>query len=497
MSYKSKIEESIAGRDAGTGANAYPTTKLGEDLDLSTYFDDLNIIEDPFFSNGIPIDLIKDGVGTYSIDATAYNSFGKSLKIEAATNLQLYFDIKKYQFVAGDQVSVEWYMYSLGDASAVQSWAALRYGASTFQDYSYTTTALGGGWFKRVDTMTLTEAHLLASNLRIGVLVNNLTILGVNPLYITNFTIKLPKTAYLFIPVLQKLKLIFSDIKSFKIKYVNCIGDSLTQGDFGGGGAYPELLQPKIPQYTVRNLGIGGEQTTCVLGRVGYLGFKLKNTITLPADTSVQNIGTLADSGILSCYDDSNMQPLQQGNSGMEYVVIDGVECTLAYVNPNYTIKRNAAGVSRILYAGTQIITKGAKVYAKDAINIFYTGTNDTTTTGAVLADKLIKAESFVKKGNNIIVGLHHNDGNTYANVDIINNELKKVFGLRFIDMKRYLLGNALFDMGIEPTAQDLIDIAAGKAPLSLRYDAIHLNITGRQAVANKIYETLVNLNYL
>lgn len=281
------------------------------------------------------------------------------------------------------------------------------------------------------------------------------------------------------------------------ITNINAIGDSLTQGDFGGGGSYPTLLGNLCSSdVVVNNLGIGGEDVPTILGRVGKLPYMLGADVELPSDTTPVIIGDGTTSGLISCYNNQQVKPLLQGNSGIEYCYIDGVKCLLTWDSTNYKLARVESGESRMLYADSIITTKSNEVYDYNTdINIFYTGTNLGFSSLDEFVDMIKVAIINCKSSKYLIIGLHSNIGvDTRENVEA---RFQREFGSRYINLRKYLIGNALSDLSITTTAQDLIDIGNGNVPTSLRWDSVHLNISGRTATAIQIFNRLSELNYI
>lgn len=53
--------------------------------------------------------------------------------------------------------------------------------------------------------------------------------------------------------------------------------------------------------------------------------------------------------------------------------------------------------------------------------------------------------------------------------VAAVNEKLAAAFGTHFLDIRSYLLEHGLEEAGIAPTDQDLMDLADGEIPSSLR----------------------------
>ena len=80
--------------------------------------------------------------------------------------------------------------------------------------------------------------------------------------------------------------------------------------------------------------------------------------------------------------------------------------------------------------------------------------------------------------------------GNANYNLIVaLNSALATTYGSKFVDVRDYLINDALAALGITPTAKELIDIGKDFVPDSLRSDSIHLDNDGYQAVVLKLNE--------
>lgn len=83
-----------------------------------------------------------------------------------------------------------------------------------------------------------------------------------------------------------------------------------------------------------------------------------------------------------------------------------------------------------------------------------------------------------------------------YNSIIACNNALKNVYGDRFYDLRADFIQNGLAKVGITPTSQDLIDIAADRPPSSLMGDSIHPNADGYNAQKQLFADWLINKGY-
>jgi hypothetical protein len=205
-------------------------------------------------------------------------------------------------------------------------------------------------------------------------------------------------------------------------------------------------------------------------------------TFTLSGDTAI--------SGIIlkSSVDDSSIKPLRQGSNPIK-VYITGEECTLSLDRNSgiYSLKRNSATGSRIIPQGTSVIP--AHNYEAD-YTIIWVGTNNKWTTNE---DFIYMVQRIVNycRGKCVVVGIPQKE-----NLDLrpLEKQMSRELGSKFINMREYLVTNAIYDAGITPTAQDLQDMSEGRPPVSLRSDVTHYNSVRQKVIAEHIYKRITQI---
>jgi lysophospholipase L1-like esterase len=284
-------------------------------------------------------------------------------------------------------------------------------------------------------------------------------------------------------------------------RQIVCVGDSLTQGQ-GTGRVYPTILQSLVGQdYTVVNLGGSGDKIQDIMARTGAFPPVLTADKTIPASGSV-SLG-----GLVSSYDDERkINVMLQNASSFGDVKIMGIHGTLSvsgtYESAVYTFTRIDAGNQVQAKKGCPIFN-ASQTFANGEIMILWGGSNGLWNDEEELAEML---ERIVKEWGGekfIVVGLtnknYYYDTDTHSSFtpSILKSTMLKKFGVRYLDMLGYLLTDALTDAGITPTQADTTAIANEEVPPSLLADSIHFNSAGYSVVSGKIYEKLVQLNYL
>lgn len=299
-----------------------------------------------------------------------------------------------------------------------------------------------------------------------------------------------------------------------------CWGDSLTAGAGGGGTTYPKVIGgliegkitskfdihklnnsakwivgAKLKPVEVVNMGVGGENTLTICGRNGSIPFVTSKNMTIPADCEQVSIYMMS-------LDGRGVAPLRQGNVGMDYVVINGIEGKITIEQESYTSKdysytftRKEAGEVVNVPAGTEIITSGSENYL-NYIPVIFIGTNG----GYRNYEELIKQQRGIiehqagnPKGRFIIIGLHH--GNV-ENLLELESVMEAEYGEQYINWREYLCTEALADAGMKATNEDRIAIGQGKTPPSLLVDDVHFSAVGYELLGNLILERMDKLGY-
>lgn len=300
-----------------------------------------------------------------------------------------------------------------------------------------------------------------------------------------------------------------SDVSSQNV--IMCDGDSLTMGFGGNGVTYPSELQMLLgSDFRVVNRGVGGEPIATIAARTGAFAMLLSNPLVLPVDTTKVKIGSYSyssteallttDSGLISSYDSQDFIRLliQGGGSDINPISINGIECTLSHVvtdvggvmSGDYYISRNTAGAEITIPTLTPVYP--ISLSHKARYRIIFAGTNGRFTDALDYVNQMKVIERSNPNQVFLFIGMHK-----YTSLSLlqeIEGLMTKEFGNRFVNNRLYLSTNAMADLGLTPTAQDITDMANGEAPLSLLRssgDRIHFNANGYRAVALNVYNTI------
>lgn len=264
---------------------------------------------------------------------------------------------------------------------------------------------------------------------------------------------------------------------------ISCWGDSLTAG--AGGTPYPTTLQTLIGSgVNVNNFGVGGENSKTIAARQGGMPM-IVDPFTIPASG-----GTAIT---FKTYDGATVTPgLQHGFRGVNPCTINGVEGNLSVSGGVYTFTRLVSGSEVSVSRPSALITNAMKENRNDIV-IIWMGQNDgvNDATEIIRLEKLMVDYLTSYNKQFLIIGLSSSDAAYRAPME---QQFKKEFGRRFINIREYLSAYGLEDAGIEPTSQDLTDMANGVAPTSLRIDLVHFNTAGYTVIANQVHKRLKEL---
>ncbi|EEX14075.1 hypothetical protein CSE45_2553 [Citreicella sp. SE45] len=268
---------------------------------------------------------------------------------------------------------------------------------------------------------------------------------------------------------------------------IACWGDSLTQGAFGEGTTYPDILAGALG-VDVFNGGVGGTRSESIAMRQG--GRPLFLTIAgneLPADTAEVLV---TDFGTADIYNNQTAQTRSGTINGVRAVLtryaVDGDPPS----TDHYTLRRESAGLGPDpIPAGSRFVMDDALTY-RDRTQIVWAGRNNIPRNRADLVsfrnDLLHTADWLAPRhGRHLVVSITSRGAAEGASglADILeaNRELREHFGDRFVDLQGYMSQRAIHDAGLTPTAQDETDMAGGFIPASLRepLGSSHFNPTG------------------
>ncbi|MDQ3466101.1 MAG: twin-arginine translocation signal domain-containing protein [Actinomycetota bacterium] len=271
---------------------------------------------------------------------------------------------------------------------------------------------------------------------------------------------------------------------------ISCWGDSLTMGVGAGGFAfsYPAVLSEIIGS-EVYNGGRGGERSGAIAARQGGVLARVAAEVTIPA--SGYAVIHLADEVFFR----GPVPGKVMGVDGSLYFTGSGTA---------HRFTRTSAGAETVVPTNTAFHATGAE-RMRGSDPIIWAGHNDDylrerpgPSPSMTIEDNIAAMVAYNQStgsGSNYLVlslinGRDGGVGSVYYDRAMIevNGNLARTYGSQYLDVHRYLVDQALGDVGLVPTPQDLIDIAEDIPPASLRAVASdHLNVIGYDALARYI----------
>lgn len=298
-------------------------------------------------------------------------------------------------------------------------------------------------------------------------------------------------------------KLVKNDILYY-VPGIVCWGDSLTAGADSDYPPYPAMLKEKInDKYSkitdtnvsivVQNMGVGGENAANIVGRSGNIPFTL-TAFTMPQDTVPIEVS------FEQIHDfDTRFGWYTGGLAGVNPCTVLGIEGKIGLEEQidgtyKYYFTRSEVGQSVDVPKGTELVTYATDKWT-DFITIVFIGANG----GYRDIEDLIYLQHAIIDNMDEENDRYLVITTTGENIETHKEEeeaCRLEYGDKYLNLREYLCSEAIYDVGLIPTEQDLEDISNGVVPTSLRKDKIHYNEYGTRAVANKVYEKLNELGY-
>ena len=301
-----------------------------------------------------------------------------------------------------------------------------------------------------------------------------------------------------------------------------CWGDSLTVGS-ASGVSYPSTLQALINEhicdiydfrstienaddlsrvdwtdYTLEipvvNLGGGGEDCNTILGRNGAFPFTVSVPFVIPENREPVKVYFTDSVG-------NKVTPLIQNDAGTNTVMIAGVEGTLSLdgIRHEYTFTRLEPGEEVNVEKGDVIITSASTQY-KDYVSIIFIGTYGGYTTEADLISKInaIRLNRDFNKDRYIVIGLFDRADGVWIDKSHLETRMLSEFGDHYINLRSYLMSDALKDAGISPTSSDQSKLNSNEIPPSLlaSKNSAELNATSYKLLGGIVYDRMESLGY-
>lgn len=314
-------------------------------------------------------------------------------------------------------------------------------------------------------------------------------------------------------------------------KRVVCWGDSLTHGNGGEGMTYPLAIKNAAisdhKEIDVLNYGVSGELTSLIAARCGGCPLNLESGITVPGDCtpvrinirnnpdglnylltwggdreySAQGKAFKADNSVNPC--------ILVGDDGTE---VEGtIKCDPDDGSKSFVRLEPGDPVS--VSSSNRIQTWPMRDHRTSDILVIWTGNNDKLTPSSTsktidLIKSMIKYtydaedKDFAELNDKPYLVLNLSQIDQVEGIDEVNAQFSEAFGDHLLDIRGYLLNEALEDANLSAeevkTEEDAANLAKGKMPQSLYGpDGVHFTYRCYEIVGERIYEELKNKGYL
>ena len=276
----------------------------------------------------------------------------------------------------------------------------------------------------------------------------------------------------------------------------------MTSGTGGNGVTISNVVETKLNRHTF-NGGVGGLSSINIACLQGGLEFviKLKSNKISPI---------LGDTLI-----DYNIIPYIHITNQIRNVVVNGIKGKLKRVsnplNPiiaDYFIftRNNPGNQITLPSVGIQAFFDDSISHRND-LTVIWSGRNDPKQDSfipTILSNISSMVNYLENNHDNFLVisvcnGASQTEGfgsSIYSNIILLNNKLSLIFGNNYVDLRKYMVEQALYDSLIIPTNQDLIDISLDCIPTSLRSDSVHFNEIGYQMAGKYIAKVIKDKNW-
>ena len=285
-------------------------------------------------------------------------------------------------------------------------------------------------------------------------------------------------------------------------KNISFWGDSMTAGSGGNGVTMPDVVKTELNR-DIFNGGVAGMSSNNIACLQGGLDFiiKLKGNKILST-----GVDTLTDYNIVPFIHTTN-----QSRSG----TINGIKGLLTrkgnMANPivadYFYFSRSTVGDE------INVTSEGVRMIFDDAINhrndltVIWSGRNDPKQDSYIptIIANISSMVNYLENNQKQFLVLSVCNGNrqtegigsdVYNNIISLNNQLYSTFGNNYVDLRKYMVEQAIYDAKITPTNDDLNDISSDCIPTSLRYDHIHFNEIGYQMAGKYIAKIILNKDW-
>lgn len=273
---------------------------------------------------------------------------------------------------------------------------------------------------------------------------------------------------------------------------IAALGDSLTEGD----NWLSEVAS--LSGVVVTDLGRSGQSSTDIAGRAGALPW----TVTLEGNV-VPTTGPATVTAVEPASYWRRVTVQRQVTVALEAPGGDvrGLMYWPTDVNPNWRfVPSNPPQVAIPVPPGTPVrvladLPNKSAVGFHDRNLIYWSGRNNMVNTSVIERDDAAVMNIFT--GKKLILGITNATSERrgsagYNTITEINRRRAQLYGSQFWDIRRYLIDELIYAMGIVPTEEDLYNMAEDSPPPSIMSDAIHFTSAASTVLGREMYRQLM-----
>ena len=273
-------------------------------------------------------------------------------------------------------------------------------------------------------------------------------------------------------------------------------GDSMMKGS-GGDTSVLEVLAKDL-NITHKNLAVGGLNSSSIGVLQGGIPMKvvLENNLILKGEPTK-----------LSYY---NIEPLNFQTKPYRKGFLGSIEGKLERLSEKENDKKTIGYTFRAKGIDHPIKTKDTVTFIfedalayRDKWTIIWAGRNDVKSANQIFETRDNIQAMIDHLGENAqehllilsicngIADTEYKGSKPYVEINRLNALLKEAFGNHFIDIRAYMVQDAIYDMEITPSQQDLEDMKKDCIPRSLLNDNVHFNTFGYEAAGKYVAQVI------
>jgi len=283
--------------------------------------------------------------------------------------------------------------------------------------------------------------------------------------------------------------------RTMPVNAITFWGDSMTAGSGSDAGyTMGEQVGYHLPDYTIYNRGIGSQKSDQILARQSGVRISLPTVVD---NTTAGRAVTSLTADILKNPTTSNAQipGLYKGYS----TLLAFVAATPGYTIRTLGIPNTISNIDNTLFVSYDALN------SRNNINVFWYGRNDAANGNGSFSTVLPNIQKSVDYLANpkrfVVIGVAPNTSETIgtafkATLDAYNTSLQTAYPNNYVSAYAPTT-TELSELGITPSAQDLIDISNGIFPASMMVDATHFTSVGYRIIAKRVLKKIQELKYV